>query len=156
MLALLFSVGANRYALAARDVIEVVPLVQFRPVPKAPPSVVGVFNYRGVITPAIDMRLALEGVASSRMFSTRILIVKSSNDDEVQPLGLIVERASDAVSVSPDDTQPSGVTSADAPYLKEIFHYEGEMVQRVDPLLLLPESVRITLFQDIKENAAIS
>ncbi|MDP8244357.1 MAG: chemotaxis protein CheW [Candidatus Hinthialibacter antarcticus] len=155
MLMLLFSIGANRYALAARDVIEVIPLVKFRSLPKAPPGVAGVFNYRGLVAPAVDMRRALEGVASQSLFSTRILIVNAAKDGEPQPLGLIVECASDAVDLPENEAQSAGVSTSDAPYLKEIHHHDGEMVQRIDPFLLLPESVRNSLFRDIQENEVL-
>lgn len=155
MLMLLFSIGASRYALPARDVIEIIPLVNLRPVPKAPAGIAGVFNYRGVVAPAIDMRAALEGKPSQPLFSTRILIVNGARDGEARPLGLIVERASDAVELPDSEAQSTGVTSPDAPYLAAVHHYDGAMVQRIDPLLLLPESIRETLFQEIKENTVL-
>ncbi len=154
MLMLLFTLGANRYAVSAKDVIEVVPLVPFRSAPKAPTGVVGVFNYRGAVAPAIDLRLALEGAPAQALFSTRILVVNAASDEH-QPLGLIVERATDALNLSRPDSQPPGVTTIEAPYLVEIYQHDGEMVQRIDPYLILPETIRDVLYQSLQKNVAL-
>ena len=49
MLLLQFQAGNDRYGLDASRVIEVVPLVVFRPLPHADPCVAGLFNYRGTM-----------------------------------------------------------------------------------------------------------
>jgi len=59
MLLLLFDVGSNRYGLEASEVIEVTPLVCLRAAPHTPAYVAGVFNYRGVVTPVIDLHALL-------------------------------------------------------------------------------------------------
>ena len=60
MLFLVFQLGKDRYALEARRVVEVVPLLGLKKVPQAPKAVAGIFNYRGRPVPAIDLcQLAL-------------------------------------------------------------------------------------------------
>jgi purine-binding chemotaxis protein CheW len=48
-------VGAEQYALAADDVLEVAVLGEVIPVPGAPPGVLGVRNLRGLVLPVIDL-----------------------------------------------------------------------------------------------------
>ena len=47
MLFLLFELGTDRYALDARQIAEVLPLVAITQFPQMSPAVSGVFNYRG-------------------------------------------------------------------------------------------------------------
>ena len=55
MLFLLFELGQDRYALDVRQVAEVLPLVEFKRIPQAPPFVAGLLNYRGDPVPVIDL-----------------------------------------------------------------------------------------------------
>ena len=47
MLFLLFRLGKDRYALPAREVVEVLPMLEVKQIPQAPLAVRGVFDFRG-------------------------------------------------------------------------------------------------------------
>ena len=55
MLFLIFELGADRYALQAAHIAEVLPVVRIKRVPHAPPGVIGVFDYHGAPVPVIDL-----------------------------------------------------------------------------------------------------
>jgi chemotaxis-related protein WspB len=55
MLLLQFQAGSERYGLDVSQVVEVSSLVSLRPIPHAPPEAAGVFNYRGILTPVVDL-----------------------------------------------------------------------------------------------------
>lgn len=55
MLLLTFNLGDDLYAIPVSDVIEVIPLVQIKPLRLAPPWVAGLFNYRGSSVPVLDL-----------------------------------------------------------------------------------------------------
>src|SRR3954469_14575780 len=118
MLFLLFELGADRYALDARQVAEVLPLVTIKHIPQAPPSVAGIFNYRGTPVPVVDVSQLALGRAAERRLSTRIVLVNHT-DDEGKPrlLGLIVERVTQTARHEETDFVPSGVSSEGAAYL---------------------------------------
>ena len=59
---LVFRIGQERYALQAVDVVEVLPRLQLKPIAQAPSWVAGVFAYRGVVVPVMDMRASPSGV----------------------------------------------------------------------------------------------
>ena len=61
MLLLTFKAGANRYAIDVVRVIELVPRVELRPIPHAPPFLAGLLSYRGKVIPVIDLGLLLDG-----------------------------------------------------------------------------------------------
>ena len=48
---LTFSIAGEPYAIEARLVIEVLPLVPARPIPQVPDYVLGIFTYRGDLVP---------------------------------------------------------------------------------------------------------
>jgi len=82
-------VGAERYALPVRDVIEVAALEELTTVPGAPRAVMGVQNLRGQVVPVVDLGavLGLPGTNGRRA----VVIV----DDAGDPAGLAVDRLLD-------------------------------------------------------------
>ena len=77
MLCLILQIGDTRYALDARQVLEVLPLVQAQPGPSAAPGVVGLMNYRGEPAPIVDLSLLYCGRPARNLFSTRIVLVRA-------------------------------------------------------------------------------
>ena len=60
---LLFRMEGDRYALDAREVVEVLPLLRLKRIPEAPEWVAGVFSHRGVLVPVLDLcAMAFVGV----------------------------------------------------------------------------------------------
>jgi chemotaxis-related protein WspB len=154
MLFLLFHLDADRYALPARDVKEVLPLVSTKVLPGAPAGVVGLANYRGVAVPVIDLaRLAL-GRSSARRVSTRMLIANYPHPDgRERLLGLIVERATEMTARNPADFQPPGVATPGARYLGPIAQDALGMIQRIDLAALLTPELRASMYPE-SESAA--
>lgn len=94
MLALLFNIGPEPYAVPARIVVEVVPRVQLRPVPQAPTWLAGVFAYRGEVLPVVDLcRRLLDGMCPGRM-SSRIVVVQQEGPSSQPRCGMLAERVS--------------------------------------------------------------
>ena len=52
---LVFRAGGERYCLSALEVEEVVEWHDLTPIPLVPPYVMGIFNLRGAIIPALDI-----------------------------------------------------------------------------------------------------
>ncbi len=75
MLFLVFQLGTNRYAIEAAEVVEVLPLVNSKHIPRAPLGVAGVFDYHGTPVPLIDFTELAQGTPSRRWMSTRIILV---------------------------------------------------------------------------------
>ena len=147
MLLLQFQAGNDRYGLDVSQVIEVIPMVAFRPLPHTDPSVAGLFNYRGTMVPVIDLTVLLTGVASRPLFSTRIILADyPGRDEKHHALGLMAERVTETISCAVGDFQPAGIAVAGAPYLGDLLLRQGEMIQRVEIERLLPPALRESLF----------
>jgi purine-binding chemotaxis protein CheW len=105
---LAFRLGAEEYALLVEQVREVIKLWEITSVPNAPDYVLGVISLRGKVLPVVDLckRLGLPpGVKDEK---SRIIVV-SLDDEET---GLIVERVTGVVRLSPDDIRPAPDTIA--------------------------------------------
>jgi chemotaxis-related protein WspB len=148
MLFLLFQIGQHRYALDSRRVAEVLPLVDIKEIPHAPAGVAGVFNYRGVPVPVVDLSQLTMGRPAQRRLNTRIVLVHYPDDTgQLHLLGLIVERATETVRRDLGDFVPSGLTNDAAPYLGPVATDARGWLQWIDVAKLLPASMRDVLFK---------
>jgi purine-binding chemotaxis protein CheW len=102
--------GPGRYAVAAPDVTEVIPLPTLTRVPGTPSWVCGVANWRGHVVPVIDLRPVL-GVPAGPLPSSARVVVVSRDDVEV---GLVAEAVEGLVSVPDDCDVPPLTLSAGA------------------------------------------
>ena len=107
MLFLIFRLDDDRYALAASEVAEVLPMVRLKRFPKAPPAVAGALDYHGAPVPVVDLCALMLGRAARPWASTRILVV-TLPDAAGAPrlLGLLAERATETVRLDPEAFTP--------------------------------------------------
>lgn len=149
MLFVLFHLGPERYALEARQVVEVLPLLGLTPIPQAPRGVAGLINYRGQPVPVVDLSELALGRPSAEQFSTRIMIVNHPDaDGNLRLLGLIAEQATGLVRKKPEELQDAGVRIAAAPYLGPLIMDEGGVIQCIQSRLLLADTVRNLVFSE--------
>ena len=112
---LVFFIDNERYALAATDVVEVLPRLPLKPIAHAPAWVAGVFAHREHMVPVIDISAMTFGSAAVARTSTRLVLVNY----RARLLGLLLEQASDTLRCDPADFQPYGVDNRDAPPVPE-------------------------------------
>jgi len=149
MLFLLFQLGKDRYALEARHVVEVVPLLEMKALPQAPRGVAGIFNYRGRPVPAVDLSALTLGQPATERLSTRIIIVNHPDENgSNRLLGLIAEQATETLRKEVEDFADSGMRLGRAPYLGPIFMDNQSPIQWIYAQRLLPEAVRNVLFSE--------
>ena len=147
MLLLTFQAGDQSYAIDARDVIQVVPYPVCTPLPHAPTYVAGLATWRRKTLPVIDLSALLHGIPARPLLSTRLLIVDFPRAEGTsQPLGLLVERAVEALKQDETSCEPQKVAIPEAPYLNGTAQRDGRVVQRLTVEELLPPSVRQLLF----------
>ena len=155
MLVLTFQLGDERYALDVRNVVEVIPLVALRRVPRAPKHILGVFQYRGRVTPVLDLCALATGKRAQHVMSTRVIVVDLAVDGgRGQLLGVAAERVTDAVEMAAASLQPAGVKVDDAPFLGQMVATENGLVQLVKVADLLPADVQARLFPTEDERAS--
>ncbi len=156
MLLLAFTIDANRYAVDAARVIEVVPRVRLRTAPLAPGYLAGLLSYRGRIVPILELGLLIGSDRCRDRLATRILLVDATPARlEAQParephervvMGLVAEQASDLLKVESNDLIPAPVRLPNAPFLGPIVRQDrGQILQLIEveklPAMLVGQAV---------------
>ena len=154
MLFLLFQLGKDRYALEASRVVEVLPLLELKPLPGAPRGVAGIFNYRGRPVPAVDLNELTLGQPANERLSTRIVVINYPDDTgKFQPLGLIAEHATEIIRRERKDFVEPGLKLGAPAYLGPVLMDSQGAIQWIREQCLLPENVRDLLFcETIEQN----
>jgi chemotaxis-related protein WspB len=149
MLFLVFQLGDDRYAIDVTQVVEVLPLVNWKCIPRAPVGVAGVIDYRGMPVPLLDLTELAMGRPSRRWMSTRIIVVNYGWDcSQTRLLALIAERATELIRRNEADFSSPGLTIPDSPYLGSITSSSAGVIQRIAINSLLSNHVRDQLFPD--------
>jgi chemotaxis-related protein WspB len=145
---LLFRIGADRYALDAREVAEVVALRALKQIPEAPAWVAGVLAHRGQAVPVIDLAARAGKAAPQRKTSTRLALVHycRAGAGSTQLLGLVLEQATDTLRCRAGDFRDYGLDQRDAPWLGPVLELPQGLVQRISVQSLLPADVHALLF----------
>ena len=141
---LLFYVGDERYAISAKSVVEVVPMVALKKVYHAPEYVAGLFNYRGQIVPVIDLCHLIQNQTCSLHLSTRIIMINYLICDGINNvyrlLGLMAERVTETMNKPETELIPPTITVDASAYLGGIINDEKGMIQYLRIENLLPDS----------------
>lgn len=146
MLMLLFYVGNDLYALDSSQVVEVIPRVALRKIHHSPDYVAGLFNYRGIIVPVIDLCHLIRGTSSSTHLGTRIVIVNYIAQEQTPHLlGLMAERITETLKKSDCNSLKSDQKVNKTSYLGEIIMDNRRMIQQIQIEYLLSESQQANL-----------
>ena len=141
MLALLFYLGDEKYTIKCGRVREIAPMVSLKEMPNSPEFFAGLFNYRGMIVPVIDLRQLIQGCPCQIRLSTRIILVDYVGPDNMASVfGLMAERVTEAVMKPEDALVAPSVNMQNAPYLGGIVMEQNTMIQYID-VELLPGSL---------------
>ena len=146
MLLLVFSIGADRYALDVNQVIEVLPLVQLKLVPEAPRGLAGMLNYHQKPIPVIDISELGLGSPSRRHVSTRIILLRAEVSGRERQIGIIAERVTEFIRKSNADFAAGEVPGERPPYLAGIAAHGVDLIQLVIPAGLAGTEISNHLF----------
>lgn len=147
MLMLIVKAGDQVFALSSRDVIEIIPLIQIRPVPTSGDHLAGVIDYRGTLVPVIDLSLLLIGRACKRHLSSRIVLTSLAVDDHSSRLvGILAEGVTGTSDIDPESLTPLPAVFAVDDCLGGITNSEHGMTQEVRVKHILSERLRLALF----------
>lgn len=139
MLALAFRAGDALLALAARDIVEVLPRVPLRAPSLAPAAVIGLLPFRGTLTPVVDLCLLVAGRPSARQLGTRIIVVRIGNDASQRLIGLQAEQVTELIDCQ---RTARGLHLPEHSWLGEHLADQPGLPQLVDPAELLPDALR--------------
>jgi chemotaxis-related protein WspB len=141
---LTFTVAGEPYAIESRRVVEVLPRVPARPLPRVPDYLLGVFTYRGRIVPLVDLGRRLGVAPPTDRLSTRVIVVETTapagGDGPAAgiQLGLVAENVVATCSTEEAEASLPPLHDAGADYLDRLLRIGGETVQLIDVGRLLP------------------
>jgi len=145
---LTFTVAGQDYAIESRRVVEVLPLVQARPLPRMPAYMRGIFTYRGGLVPLVDLGLRLADRPPAERLSTRVIVVDLQQQAGCPPrrLGVVAENVISIRSAEDADAALPALDLAAAPFLGRILRLGGRTVQLIEVDRLLPDELAAGLF----------
>jgi chemotaxis-related protein WspB len=151
MLHLTFWIGSTRFAIDARRVSQVVARVPLRALPKSEPYVAGLLDFRGTVLAVVDLATLLFGTACASSLSTRIVIVRIKHADREVPLGLVAEQVTELCQADVQMADPPAAEIPEHDCLGRIVRIDGELAQWIEVDRVLPESVRVQIFDQFLE-----
>ena len=132
---LTFFLGNEEHGFNIHCVREIIGCPTITPIPKAPPSVIGVLDRRGDIIPVLDLHQRLDLREAVATEETCIIILDSDHG----LVGVVVDRVSEVTDIEEDEfsAPPELVTSARDRYLIGIANTEGgvKLLLHMDQIL---------------------
>ncbi len=92
----------RRFALPVAAIEEVLPLVEARSLPGAPPWILGMAHLRGAFVPLLDCGVLLNASAVKRSMNTRIILLQQGATGGALRIALMVDGVGSVVSVDPE------------------------------------------------------
>lgn len=149
MLVLSFAIDTEHYVLAAKQIIEILPLTALKKLPQAPGYVAGLLDYRGSPIPVIDLCQLIIQRPTRKVLSSRIIVVDYRDaQQKSHQLGIIGEKVTETFNLADNEFKTTGVTLNAAPYLGPVANLQQQMIQYIEINSLLTEEVQQMLFQD--------
>jgi purine-binding chemotaxis protein CheW len=118
------------FALRVTDVVEVLRMVAYVPVPGAPPPLTGLINVRGRTIPLVDLRLRLGLAARASGLETRIVVVSGPGG---RPLGLLADEVVEAITLPRASIEPPDELSGPEHLLSAVARAGARVIPVLDP-----------------------
>ena len=155
MLFVVFKAGNANYALEARQVIEVVPLVTMRACPGAPAYIAGLANYHGTGVPIVDLGRLVNGAPYTVYLSTRIILTPyAGGGNQQRVIGLLAETVTNTVEREETDFSQNNVAVSVTPGLGKLAVSGTGFIQRVVLTQLIPKELEPMLFAELEKSAS--
>jgi purine-binding chemotaxis protein CheW len=140
---LIFYLAGYEYALDVAQVQEIVRPGELRPVPDAPPWVLGLIRRRGRPVPVVDLRRRLGLPAGTRTPETCAIVAWLAQGPraERRPVALLVDAARELLRVDPDLFQeaPPLLAGPRHPYVKAVAQLGERVLVQLDVARLFTE-----------------
>ena len=131
-----FEIEGHYYGINILKLIEIVPMLRIKPIPRGPEFLEGVINLRGDIIPVIDLCKYFDHPGHTFTFESRILISSFKS----RKLGFIVDGVRNVQEFTADQVHPSVIVSDQAQFIDCIAKLEtGQMIQLITLEKILDE-----------------
>ena len=134
---MVFWVADELYAVDIDEIQEIMKVPEITAVPRVDSSVLGIISLRGTVVPLLDLRRVLGLDVHDLTRQARILVIKAGGD----PIGLVVDRASNVVRIHEESIEPMPVTMQ--PEKMELIEGVGRAGAQLVIILDVPAVVRL-------------
>lgn len=132
MLALLFTVAEERYAVDASRIRQVLPLLKLRSVPESSPGIAGVAIYQNAPIAILDASLLLTNQATPDLLSSRLVIIDGNGPLQGTTYGLLLEQATSTQEMDLSRRCPPPASAANSPLGDYLSDADG-LIQLIEP-----------------------
>ncbi len=135
---LTFVIGSQEFCIDVMSVREIRVWTPATPVAQAPSFVCGVINLRGTVLPIVDFAARL-GLPPTEPTTRHAILVVQIGD---QTIGLLVDGASEILTISPDLIQPTPDVASQMTkhFVSGIVATDGRMISLIALDAILPPS----------------
>ncbi|MCK5088064.1 MAG: purine-binding chemotaxis protein CheW [Melioribacteraceae bacterium] len=125
-----FCLGEEEFGFDIFKVKEINKMMEMTKVPNSPPSVKGVINLRGTVTPVIDMRDKLGMIEKEYDKDTRIIVVESNEKN----IGFIVDEVREVLRINHNiiESPPEMVSGINSEYITNIAKLDDRLLILID------------------------
>jgi purine-binding chemotaxis protein CheW len=99
----IFHVKNEMFAVPLAEVKEIIRMPNVVRMPLSPAALEGLANLRGTVLPVINLRSVFGFDSAAHDDATRVVVL-----DQGRPVGLVVDRMANVVTVEADDIEPAG------------------------------------------------
>lgn len=127
---LVFSLGREEYAIDILKVQEIRGYDNVTRIANTPEFIKGVSNLRGVIVPIVDLRIKFHLEDVDYNVDTVVIVVNIGE----RVIGIVVDRVSDVMTLSPEQTRPAPEFGVSVPldYILGLGNLDDRMLILVD------------------------
>lgn len=97
-----FVLAGELFGVPVEQVQEIISYQHFNRLPEQPSYMPGVFDLRGAVVPAVDLRLRF-GIEAKEYDNNTVILVLNT---EGRTVGMVVDAVSDVLTLYADDIQP--------------------------------------------------
>jgi purine-binding chemotaxis protein CheW len=130
---LLFRLAGHTLAIAARDVVEVAPVVRITELPGAPLAVEGMIRFRGAVVAVLDLRGRF-GIGSPPVALDEHLVVVRAG---ARTVAFRVDHALRLVELRDRDLAAAEALVPGVRHVRAVAHVEGDLIYVHDPATFL-------------------
>ena len=123
---LTFTIANRRYGIETCRVVELLPLVAARPLPRQPAEVLGLIRYRGRFLPAIDLGQLIAGTACRDRLGTRTIVVRLAADGDAGDPPMLALVAEDVIGITSAAGDSPSLPPGDSPFGPVVELAEGQ------------------------------
>ncbi|MEW9899049.1 chemotaxis protein CheW [Chitinivorax sp. PXF-14] len=103
---LTFTLGAELFAIQIEHIREIIEFGGLTEIPLMPAFLRGVINLRGAVVPVIDLSIRFGRSETQIARRTCIVILEVAQEEEMQPLGVIVDAVNEVLTLDSSEMEP--------------------------------------------------